>query len=38
MKEWGLIFLEMGIGINIGEVVVGNIGFWKWIKYGIVGN
>lgn len=38
IKEWGLIFLEMGIGINIGEVVVGNIGFLKWIKYGVVGS
>ena len=38
MKEWGLTPLEMGIGINTGEVVVGNIGSWKRTKYGIVGN
>lgn len=38
MEVWGYNFLEMGIGINIGEVVVGNIGFEKWIKYGVVGN
>ncbi|MGD1808592.1 CHASE2 domain-containing protein [Dapis sp. BLCC M126] len=38
MKEWGLAPLEMGIGINTGEVVVGNIGSCKRTKYGIVGS
>jgi adenylate cyclase len=34
----GLDKLDMGIGINTGEVVVGNIGSEKRTKYGIVGN
>ena len=38
MKALGLPRLEMGIGINTGEVVVGNIGSEKRTKYGIVGN
>jgi two-component system sensor histidine kinase ChiS len=38
IKEWGHSPLEMGIGINTGEVVVGNIGSETRTKYGIVGN
>ena len=38
MKKLGLPPLKMGIGINTGEVVVGNIGSTKRTKYGIVGN
>jgi adenylate cyclase len=34
----GLPEVEMGIGVNTGEVVVGNIGSHKRAKYGVVGS
>ena len=33
----GFPFLEMGIGINTGQVILGNIGSPRRMKYGIVG-
>ena len=36
-REDGLPEVEMGIGVNTGEVVVGNLGSHKRTKYGIVG-
>ncbi|MBS3029099.1 MAG: adenylate/guanylate cyclase domain-containing protein [Dolichospermum sp. DET50] len=38
LKKLGFPQLEMGIGINTGLVVVGNIGSEKRSKYGIVGS
>lgn len=38
MAELGLPKLLMGVGINTGEVVVGNIGSEKRTKYGVVGS
>ncbi len=38
MMEENLPELEMGIGLNAGEVVVGNIGSETRAKYGIVGS
>ncbi len=37
-RELGYPEVEMGIGINTGEVVVGNIGSSKRSKYGVVGH
>ncbi len=37
MRKEGLPVLEMGIGLNAGQVVVGNIGSEARAKYGIVG-
>jgi adenylate cyclase len=34
----GLPVLEMGVGVNTGEVVVGNIGSEARAKYGVVGS
>jgi class 3 adenylate cyclase/ActR/RegA family two-component response regulator len=36
-RNAGLPRIEMGIGINTGEVVVGNIGSDRRAKYGVVG-
>ena len=36
-RENGFIDLEMGIGINSGEAVVGNIGSAQKMKYGAIG-
>jgi class 3 adenylate cyclase len=38
MAKQGLPELEMGIGLNAGQVVVGNIGSEARAKYGIVGS
>ena len=38
MEEKGLPALQMGVGLNVGEVIVGNIGSETRAKYGIVGS
>ncbi|MEH1782792.1 MAG: adenylate/guanylate cyclase domain-containing protein [Nostoc sp.] len=38
MQQWNLPPLEMGIAVNTGEVVVGNIGSYIRTKYGVVGS
>ncbi len=37
LRARGLPEVQMGIGINSGEVIVGNIGSKKRLKYGVVG-
>lgn len=37
LKRKNLPALEMGIGINSGDLIVGNIGSKKRMKYGVVG-
>jgi len=37
-QRWGLPTIEMGIAVNTGEVVVGNIGSETRSKYGVVGH
>lgn len=37
LHEAGLPMLRVGIGIHSGEVIVGNIGSQKRMKYGVVG-
>jgi class 3 adenylate cyclase len=37
LAEMGLPEVEMGVAINTGEVIVGNIGSEKRAKYGVVG-
>ena len=37
-RREGLAEVEMGIAVNTGEVIVGNIGSQTRAKYGVVGS